>query len=269
MKKRIYVIISEEPVFHPLLAEGLVRELQPEHEIVGITLAIGDTRKVAFSSQLKAAIGMFGLSAFLLLSFQGVIYKLLAAIGVRQKGAPFSVKRVASHYGIPCVTSWNVNEPAHIALLRSMHPDIIISSNGHIFRKELLSIPTLACINRHTSLLPRYSGLWPVFHAMLKDEKVIGQTIHTMTSKIDQGLIIAQERFDIDETSTLYGVYAKSFCTAPALIREGIRNLTSGKTIDMPISDRSYYRYPTPQESRTFRLKHRFLRPAELLRRCP
>ena len=269
MKKRIYVIISEEPVFHPILAEGLVRELTPEHEIVGITLAIGDTRNVAFTSRLAATIGMFGLRAFLLLSLQGVIYKLLAIIGVRQKGAPFSVKRVASHHGIPCVTSLNVNEPSHISLLRSMHPDVIISSNGHIFRKELLSIPTLACINRHTSLLPQYGGLWPVFHAMLRDEKKAGQTIHTMTRKIDQGHILAQEQFAIDEQSTLYGIYARSFRSSAGLIREGIRNLIDGKVTDMPIETRSYFGHPTRQEGTAFRQKHLLLRIGELLSRCP
>jgi methionyl-tRNA formyltransferase len=268
MKKRIYVIISEEPVFHPILAEGLVRELTPEHEVVGITLAIGDTRNVAFTSRLAATIGMFGPRAFLLLSLQGMVYKLLAIIGVRQKGVPFSVKRVASRHGIPCVTSFNVNEPSHIALLRSMHPDIIISSNGHIFRKELLSIPTLACINRHTSLLPQYGGLWPVFHAMLRDEKKTGQTIHTMTSTIDQGHILAQEQFAIDEKSTLYGVYARSFRSAAALIRVGINNLIDGKMTEMPIVSRTYFGHPTRQEGKIFRRTHLLLRIVELLSRC-
>ena len=53
MKKRIYVIISEEPVFHPILAEGLVRELTPEHEIVGITLAIGDLSLIHISEPTR------------------------------------------------------------------------------------------------------------------------------------------------------------------------------------------------------------------------
>lgn len=266
---RIYVIISEEPVFHPILAEGLVRELAPSHEIVGITLAIGDTRRIGFAPRIKETIGMFGLSAFACLALQSTIYKIFAVLGLRQKGAPFSVKRVAAQHGIPCVTSWNVNEPAHTALLRSMRPDIIISSNGHIFRKELLAIPTIACINRHTSLLPKYGGLWPVFQAMLHGEGTIGQTIHTMTSRIDRGYILAQEQFAVDETSTFYGIYAKSFRSAPALAKLGIDNLLDGRKTEMPVDGKSYFSHPTIAEGKAFRLKHRFFRFGELVRRCP
>ncbi|MEI6808508.1 MAG: formyltransferase family protein [bacterium] len=268
MKKRIYVIISEEPVFHPILAEGLVRELTPAHDIVGITLAIGDTRKIGFASRMKETFGMFGLFAFLCLAKQSVIYKLFAILGLRQKGAPFSVKRVATRHGIPCVTSWNVNEPDHIALLKSMRPDVIISSNGHIFRKELLTLPTLACINRHTSLLPRYGGLWPVLQAMLNDERLIGQTIHTMTTSIDDGYILAQEKFDVGPDTTLYGIYAKSFRSAPSLIKKAIDNLIADSKTAMPPDEKSYFGHPTAVQGRMFRRKHKFFRIGELVRRC-
>lgn len=269
MKKRIYIVISEEPVFHPILAEGLVRELTPDYDIVGITLAIGDTRKIGSTARLAEAMGMFGVKAFAALAMQSIVYGLLAVIGLKQSGAPFSVKRVATRHGIPCVTSYNVNEQSHLALLRSTNPDVVISSNGHIFRKEILAIPSLACINRHTSLLPRYGGLWPVFHAMLRGEKVIGQTIHTMTSKIDMGRILAQEQLTVDAESTLYGIYSRSFRSAPNLIRQAIDNLVAGRTTEMPLADKSYFGHPTVAEGKEFRTKHSFFRIGELFKRCP
>ena len=149
-----------------------------------------------------------------------------------------------------------------------MQPDVIISSNGHIFRKELLALPKLACINRHTSLLPRYGGLWPVLQAMLNDEKQIGQTIHTMTTTIDAGYILAQEKFDVSPDTTLYGIYAQSFRNAPALIRQAIDNLIADKKITMPPADKSYFSHPTAEQGKLFRVNHRFFRIGELIRRC-
>ncbi|MEI6970786.1 MAG: formyltransferase family protein [bacterium] len=270
MRKRIYIIISEEPVFHPVLAEGLVRELSPEHDIVGFTLAIGDTRQIGAATRLAETFGMFGFRAFACLALQNVTYKVFAALGLRQLGVPFSVSQVAAGHGIPCVTSFNVNDAEHLALLKTLHPDIVISSNGHIFRRELLAIPAIACVNRHTSLLPRYGGLWPVFHAMLNGERTIGQTIHTMTSKIDSGYILAQEEFINDPAeTTLYGIYSRSFKSAPALVRKAIENLLAGRQAEMPSADKSYFRHPTPAEGRAFRAKCRFFRIMELFRRCP
>ena len=115
MRKRIYIIISEEPVFHPVLAEGLVRELSPEHDIVGFTLAIGDTRQIGAATRLAETFGMFGFRAFACLALQNVTYKVFAALGLRQLGVPFSVSQVAAGHGIPCVTSFNVNDAEHLA----------------------------------------------------------------------------------------------------------------------------------------------------------
>jgi len=268
MSKRIYIIISEEPVFHPILAEGLVRILTPEHKICGITLAIGDTRKIRSWRRLRETIGMFGPYAFLCLAAQSMLCRFFSHIGIKRKGF-FSVRQVATHFKIPCMTSHNVNEPAHLALLRKIQPDMIISSNGHIFKKEILSIPANGCLNRHTALLPSYGGLWPVFWAMLHGEQKTGQTIHTMTDKIDEGVILAQEEIRLEETSTLYEIYARAFLSAPSLIKAAITSLEHGQHAITAASAKSYFGHPGPRDGREFRKKHQFFRFSELLQRVP
>ena len=63
--------------------------------------------------------------------------------------------------------------------------NIIISSNSLIFKKELLSIPKICTINRHSALLPSYGGLLPVFQSFIHGEKFTGVSIHYMNNKIE------------------------------------------------------------------------------------
>jgi len=268
MKPRVHLVVSEEPVFHPVLVNGIIDALSPACDIVGITLAFGSTARTPFKKVLKRNLDMFGLPAFAVLAAQTCVLKLLEALGIAA-GTPFSVRRVARRRGIPVLESRNVNERVHLDALAALRPDVIVSSCGHIFRKDILSIPAHGCINRHTSLLPAYGGLWPVFWAMLKGEKRLGQTIHTMTPEIDRGLILAQEEIVIDERSTLYGVYARAVRSAPALVAEAITVLLDGRGREMDSSRATYFRHPAREDGRAFRRQHRFFTLRELLKRVP
>ena len=62
-------------------------------------------------------------------------------------------------------------------------------------------------INRHTSLLPSYKGIYPIFWCMLNDEKFVGVTVHTMTSKIDEGTILTQQKIPKKKQNTFCGMF--------------------------------------------------------------
>jgi len=268
MRPRVHLIVSEEPVFHPVLAAGAFDALAASCDVVGVTRAFGGTGRAGFAKTLRRNLDMFGPAAFAALAAQTALLKALDAAGAAG-GTPFSVRRVARRRGIPALASRNVNERAHLDALRKLKPDVIVSSCGHIFRDEILALPARGCINRHTSLLPAYGGLWPVFWAMLKGEKRVGQTIHTMTADIDRGLILAQEEIDLDERSTLYGVYARAVRGAPRLIAAAIEALLAGKGRAMDPSRASYFRHPARDDGRAFRRQHRFFTVGELVRRVP
>ena len=92
----------------------------------------------------------------------------------------------------------DINKSSYLQIIRNFKPDIIISSCSVVFKKELLNIPRLGCINRHSSLLPSYGGVYPIFNAIADGKNYSGVTIHRMTEKIDVGEILAQEKIYFD-----------------------------------------------------------------------
>ena len=76
----------------------------------------------------------------------------------------------------------------------------------------LLSLPRVAAVNLHGSLLPTYRGRAPLNWVLVNGETRTGVTLHHMTVEADAGDIVAQEPIDIlpDDTAlTLYGRMVK------------------------------------------------------------
>lgn len=77
----------------------------------------------------------------------------------------------------------SLNDPATLATLRGLSPDLVVYGGGGIVRREFLSIPRLGVLNGHGGPLPAFRGmnsaewaLWygvrPVVTAMLMDEGI-------------------------------------------------------------------------------------------------
>ena len=80
----------------------------------------------------------------------------------------------------------NINKNKYIQCIRNFKPQIVLSSNSLYFSKKILKLNSLF-VNRHSSLLPKYKGLFPIIHAILNKEKNVGVTLHIMTEKYDSG----------------------------------------------------------------------------------
>ena len=90
--------------------------------------------------------------------------------------------------------SGSINDESNLQRIKQLEPELIIAIRyAEILKKSVLSVPNKGVINIHPSLLPKYGGLTPVFHAMNHNEKDIGYTIHFMDESIDSGRIIKQE----------------------------------------------------------------------------
>ena len=88
----------------------------------------------------------------------------------------------------------SINDESNLQRIKQLGPELIIAIRyAEILKKSVLSVPNKGVINIHPSLLPKYGGLTPVFHAMNHNEKDIGYTIHFMDESIDSGRIVKQE----------------------------------------------------------------------------
>ncbi len=87
-----------------------------------------------------------------------------------------------------------------------------------IFRKQHIGHFKLL-LNVHNSLLPKYRGVRPINWALKNGETHHGVTLHQITSGIDEGPILAQEKFEIDpEVDEVKDVYWRCIAAAERML---------------------------------------------------
>ncbi len=97
----------------------------------------------------------------------------------------------------------NINSPKALDKLKELDIDLILNARTRsIFKKELLSLPRLGCINIHHGLLPDQRGVMCDFWAHL-DNQPSGFSIHEMTSTLDAGRILTVQEVSTDKTDYL------------------------------------------------------------------
>lgn len=102
----------------------------------------------------------------------------------------------------------DINSEPALKLLEAIKPDLILNARTRSFyKKKLLQLPKIACINIHHGLLPDQRGLMCDFWAHLFDTKV-GFSIHQMTSKLDDGLLLAVQEVQTDKKDYLHSLKA-------------------------------------------------------------
>lgn len=74
----------------------------------------------------------------------------------------------------------------------------LVFAFGKIIPPSLLYQPKIGFWNLHPSLLPKYRGPSPIAYPLILGDKETGVTLFQMDEKIDHGLIIAQEKINID-----------------------------------------------------------------------
>ncbi len=107
---------------------------------------------------------------------------------------------VAAEAGVPCVGFQNINAPEIVAQVREWHPELLfVVGLSQLVKAELLSVPKLACVGFHPTLLPRGRGRAPVAWLVL-DAAPGAANFFVMDEGADSGPILVQEPFDVSPT---------------------------------------------------------------------
>lgn len=124
--------------------------------------------------------------------------------GRGHKCIPSPVKAVALEHGLPVFQPVNFKEPAAVAELAALNPDVLlVAAYGLILPRSVLDIPKLGPWNVHASLLPKYRGAAPIQRAILDGESETGITIMRMEAGLDTGPMLLRRTISIgpDETA--------------------------------------------------------------------
>ena len=121
----------------------------------------------------------------------------------RSTAVPTPVKTAADAEDVPVLQPERPSDPAFLARLRALAPDVgVVVAYGHILKPDLLGLPRLGMINLHPSLLPELRGAAPVEWAILNGLRQTGVTIMRMEPGLDSGPILLQIPHDIDPEET-------------------------------------------------------------------
>lgn len=148
-------------------------------------------------------------------------------VGRKKEITPSPVKKLAIENDIPVFTPDKIREDFEI--VRKMKPDLIVTcAYGQILPEELLAIPTIASINVHASLLPKYRGGAPIQRAILNGEKETGITIMYMDKGMDSGDIISTKSIVIEDDDNLETLSNKLSELGSKLLIETLPSIVDG-----------------------------------------
>lgn len=246
----------------PIFMEKVVRAWR--RDIIGVAILSPTFRSESWFSFIRRQWGFYGLKDFFLEGSYFVLYKVLDLVSkvIPQKRF-YSVEKLCQGLGLPTYRVKDVNSVEFLAELRELAPDVIVSAAApQVFKRPLLKLPRLGCINIHSGLLPKYRGWLPTFWVLANDEQETGVTVHFMGKELDDGDIILQQRVPITAEDTLHSLIAKCKVVGAELLVAALDQMEAGTVIRKPNpqDEATYYSFPTKVAVRRFRARGRRFR---------
>jgi methionyl-tRNA formyltransferase len=161
--------------------------------------------------------------------------------GQRTTASP--VKQAAEAYGLKVSQPQTLKTEEGRADLASWNPDIlVVVAYGLILPQAVLSIPRLACINIHASLLPRWRGAAPIHRSILAGDADTGITIMLMDAGLDTGPMLLQKRVSIASNETSATLHDRLASLGAEALLEALTGWTAGelKPITQPAEGVTY-----------------------------
>jgi len=134
-------------------------------------------------------------------------------IGRKQLLTLNPLQKFADSNQIPTVLVKNkIDESIKDQVLEHQKPDfLLVVDFGYLVPNWLLELPQIMPLNIHPSALPKWRGSSPGQFVLLSGAATSAVTIIKMTAEFDQGPIVWQEEFEVDQSWTQTEYYQHSF----------------------------------------------------------
>lgn len=151
---------------------------------------------------------------------------------------PPPIKIFASENNIPVFQPEKIRNEENRALFEQLRPDFIaVAAFGQILPRWLLRAASIAPVNVHASLLPRYRGAAPVVWAILNGDAVSGITTMLMDEHLDTGPMLLRTEIPVADTMTAGELESKLAECGASLLLETLDGLRSGAVRPVPQDD--------------------------------
>ncbi len=138
------------------------------------------------------------------------------------------VKKFALERGLPVLQPRNLKDPAFVAQLEALKPELAVVVAFRMLPEVVWSLPPRGTINLHASLLPKYRGAAPINWAIINGEKVTGLTTFFIQKEIDTGDIILQREMAIGPEETAGELHDRMMVAGAELVVDTVKLIESG-----------------------------------------
>ncbi len=104
------------------------------------------------------------------------------------------LKNISESHQVAVHTVVDYHDVESVMLMRAANADLGVVFGTNILRESVFGIPRHGSINFHNGLVPFYRGGPPVFWELFNGEAEVGLTVHWITSKVDAGDVIIQDK---------------------------------------------------------------------------
>jgi methionyl-tRNA formyltransferase len=195
----------------------------------------------------------------------GVVTQPDRPVGRAQRIQEPPIKQELHDTSLPILQPERIRHEEAVAQIRSLAPDVIaVMADGQILPKSVLEIPSIACLNLHASLLPRYRGAAPIQAAIVTGDPETGITVIYMDEGLDTGDILLQTKLTISPNETGGSLHDRLAQLAPGALCHTLDQLATGTAQRRPQD--SVHATSAPKLNRDDGKIH-WSEPAELIER--
>jgi methionyl-tRNA formyltransferase len=146
---------------------------------------------------------------------------------------PPAIKVEALAAGIPVFQPERIGDI--VPQLSAMRPDVlVVMAYGQILRDDVLSLPRMAIINLHASLLPKYRGAACIQAAIAAGDSETGITVMHVARRLDAGDIVLTWKLPLRSDETGGSLHDRLAEIAPAALAEALEQIAAGTAARIP-----------------------------------
>ena len=137
--------------------------------------------------------------------------------------------------GIPLLQPESPRLPEVLPWIQALNPEVMVTmAYGRILPREILELPTLACLNIHASLLPRHRGASPLQSSIASGEGESGVSVMYMAEGLDTGDVLLERRIRLKRRETAGTLSSRIADLAALSLRDALELLRQGTAPRIP-----------------------------------
>lgn len=137
----------------------------------------------------------------------------------------------------------------YLSVFQKLEADVILALGWYFMvPRKIRETAKLGAWGIHASLLPNYAGHAPLVWAIIEGQKETGVTLFKLDDGVDDGDIIMQKRFSIEENDTIKEVYEKAAKASEEILIDVFKNINEIKFTPQDKSKIKVYPHRTPED---------------------